>query len=389
MNLHLMCDEKVISRTIASFEKVLPNQNKYIILVPNVDYKCKHVHLTSSNVHYLVYDTPLFWNTIGDVKQYKNIIIHFLTDEDCYFINKINHPSITWIVWGADLYNDMLDKVGFKLYADEKLINDSLISSASERNKLSTLKTWVKNCMPLLTRLIRKSKHLKVLKQRLKAVEKINYVAISPGDFSLLLHYFPQYQHLKQKNFFYYPINEIIPKDFLSSASLGNNIIIGNSASFTNNHIYVMKKLAKVDYGSRKILMPLSYGGNDYYVNKVIETGKILLGDNYEPIIDFMSLQQYNKLLLSSSTYIYGNFRQEAFGNILTGLYVGATVFMEGTSPLLHDLKQKGFLLFSLDQLKDKINYHLTNEEIMHNREIALSEYSEEKLMRYIKESFA
>jgi len=150
-----------------------------------------------------------------------------------------------------------------------------------------------------------------------------------------------------------------------------------------------MKKLAKVDYGSRKILMPLSYGGNDYYVNKVIETGKILLGDNYEPIIDFMPLQQYNKLLLSSSTYIYGNFRQEAFGNILTGLYVGATVFMEGTSPLLHDLKQKGFLLFSLDQLKDKINYHLTNEEIMHNREIALSEYSEEKLMRYIKESFA
>ena len=47
----------------------------------------------------------------------------------------------------------------------------------------------------------------------------------------------------------------------MNSEVCGNSIMIGNSASGTNNHEYVMRILSKLDIGSRRVIVPLSYSG--------------------------------------------------------------------------------------------------------------------------------
>ena len=44
----------------------------------------------------------------------------------------------------------------------------------------------------------------------------------------------------------------------------GRNILLGNSASDTNNHLDAFEALRKLDLDGRKIITPLSYGNANY-----------------------------------------------------------------------------------------------------------------------------
>lgn len=383
-----MSDEKVISRTILSFEKALPHQNKYLILIPNKVYQCRYVKISFQYVYYVVYGSKDFWNIVGDCSQYKNIIIHFLSLEASKFILKIDHPSITWIVWGADLYNEFLVGAGFNLYADKKLVENCMTYNACGQRHLNLIK-YVYHKIPFLVKYVKKFMAKRHNQIEYKAIKKITYVCIANGDLKLLRHFYPKLDHLRQKQFFYYSIDEIIPKKLLNSSELGDNIIIGNSASFTNNHTYVIDALSKADYNDRTILMPLSYGGNNEYVKKIEDYGKEKLGKNYKPILDFFPLNEYNKLLLSCRTFIYGNFRQEAVGNILVGFYIGAVIFLDDSSPLLEDFKDEGFTIYGLSELPKKVNYKLSKEEKVNNRKLTLKIYDTDRQIKLIQGSFS
>ena len=59
----------------------------------------------------------------------------------------------------------------------------------------------------------------------------------------------------------------------------GQDIIIGNSAGSTNNHIDIMKQLSYVGIKDRRVIIPLSYAGNKRYIKKVINYGSSLWGE--------------------------------------------------------------------------------------------------------------
>lgn len=367
MNLHLMLDEKVISRTILYFEEVIPNNNKYIILQSKEGIPHNHVFIEKENVTFEKYGTRRFWEVVGEIKQYRQIICHNLTDPMVDFLLKSNATCpIIWIIWGIELYNLLLTKRGYILYANPNDIG-----------KIKTIKSRI--AMKLLF-----FDEMRKYKRRLKAIEKISYVCCTDGDMKSLLYFYPEFSHLKKMNFFYYPIDDILGDLLISNKELGNNIIVGNSAQFTNNHRYVFELLSNISIGNRKVIVPLSYGEAPQYV---IKCGKIL-GDLFCPITTFMPLNQYNELMISARTYIYGNFRQEAVGNILVALFLGATVFLDKRNPLFEDFSLQGYVVFSLDKIKNMIDYRLTKEEIDRNRKLIKESYSREKLLLYIKEYF-
>ena len=64
----------------------------------------------------------------------------------------------------------------------------------------------------------------------------------------------------------------------MNSEVCGNSIMIGNSASGTNNHEYVMRILSKLDIGSRRVIVPLSYSGKKGYVDHVLQFRQIAFG---------------------------------------------------------------------------------------------------------------
>lgn len=108
-------------------------------------------------------------------------------------------------------------------------------------------------------------------------------------------------------------------------------IQIGNSATPSNDHINIMKKLVKFKDENIKIFVPLSYGDKEY-ADKIIKRGKELFGDKFVSITEFMAEGEYYKFLNQMDIAIFGVKRQQALGNIMSLLYLGKKVFLKKCS---------------------------------------------------------
>ena len=319
------------------------------------------------NVLYTLYGSDDFRNFIGDTSQYKYVILHYLGDELVDFTYSASQTNnFVWIVWGGDLYNSLLEPYGYKLYAYTDFI---------KKGKLGTF-------LPFIDRYLNR----RVIWKRVEAVKRIPYYAILEGDLKLLKMYI-HHLHPTCKDFFYYPVDDMVDDSLKNQQITGNNIFVGNSASLTNNHRKVFEILSTCDLGNRKVITPLSYGpesGRDY----AIKWGNELINDNFYPITEYMPLEEYNKLMFSANLFIYGSYRQEAFGNIVVALYFGGIVVLSHRNPLTEDLKKKGFEIFSLQHLKDLLNYRLPDDVKRRNQELVIKWYNRERLLNVIKSSF-
>lgn len=366
-----MLDEKVISRTICYFEEALPRQNTYIIVVSKGQVSPKYVKSVAPSIYIVENGSVEFWKAIGDVNVYSNILIHQMNSVAAQFVNKIQHSSIVWIVWGADLYSVLLRRKGYKLFYNEKTAKSLLSADKSFISR-------VKSCL---------FQHYWYWRT-LRAINKVTYICAINGDYELLVKYYPKLLRLKRKDFFYYPIDDIIPKALLNVDYLGNDIIVGNSASYYGNHEEVFRQLSTIDIGRRKIKVPLSYGASSV-VKYVKEKGQTILGDSFVPILDYMSLEEYNHFLCGARTFIYGNYRQEAMGNIVVALYIGGAVFLHPSNILLREFKDMGCICFSTEELVEKIHYCLTGEEVLNNKRIIQEHFNRQRLLDIIKTEFS
>jgi dTDP-N-acetylfucosamine:lipid II N-acetylfucosaminyltransferase len=107
----------------------------------------------------------------------------------------------------------------------------------------------------------------------------------------------------------------------------GLNILIGNSADSSNNHIESLEKLLPYREQDVRVYVPLSYG-DQAYASKVIEQGEAWFGHNFFPITSLMPFDQYLGLLSSMDIAIFNHKRQQAMGNTITLLGLGKTVYM-------------------------------------------------------------
>jgi len=371
MRLHILPDEKIINRTIATFEHVFPRDNKYVII--SISGNCRYVTENQINVYVTKPNSPEFWDSIGNVGDYNSIIIHLMTAYAADFINKIVHPSIFWIEWGVDLFDNMLEPRGFKMYYDESVMYPYVHKSLKSR----IAHKYFKFLFP--------SRKVK------RAIEKVRYFVPDSmyDEYPLLLEYYPQYKQLEYKEFFYYPIDQVIDSTIRKELCHGNNIIVGNSGSFTGNHFEVINILSKLNLKDRKVKFPLCYGGSNQYRNDIIKMGNNKLGDKFDALIDYLPLDKYNQYLLDASCYIYNNYRQEAVGNILVALYFGGKVFLSDNSPLFTFYKRLGFVIFSVSAISDDSLNPLDKESIQNNRTLIEKHYSLERLYNLVKQNFA
>lgn len=374
MRLHILPDEKIITRAIRNFECVFPDDNKYVILSGEDDASCKYVDVTENkNIFVRRFDSPMFWESIGNISQYSYIIIHFMSDESARFVNIINHDKIAWIEWGGDMYNVMLARRGYQLYRDEKMV----VKCKEPRLPYQLYK--------LLRPFIKRT----IYKEHYNAIKKCKYFIPDSmeGEYEIFLKYFPEFSHLERREIFYYPIHEILGA-LDNQICSGSSIMVGNSASYTNNHLYVLDRLKRIGCGL-KVIVPLSYPKSTNYVRIVTDYGKKSFGRSFMPLTEYMPLGEYNKLMLSVNSFIYGNLRQEAVGNILIALYIGGRVFLEKKNPLYSYYLSKGLVLFSFDDIRqDLLIKPMAEDDIRRNRSILDQLYSNDRLEYLIRESF-
>src|SRR5690606_19822669 len=123
-----------------------------------------------------------------------------------------------------------------------------------------------------------------------------------------------------------------------------------NSNSLENNHLEVFDLLKNVELPTEmNLIVPLSYGNDVNYKTTVLGIGENLFGHRFLPLIHFMTREQYMDTLATCSAAVFYHFRQQAMGNILALLYLGARVYLCQKNPLFHYFNRIGVFVYDFD----------------------------------------
>lgn len=290
---------------------------------------------------------------IQDISIYDAVILHYLRVEDCTFLlnKKIDIPVI-WFCWGADIYNQG------KFY-NKFLLNKSKILRrriAFKNGFIVGLKQIIKELIPCSI------DYTKTSKTKFLALDQIDYIVpVMPGDFNLITESYEVKFILHHLNY----VNPLVGQDSFKGIN-GKNILLGNSASFTNNHLEAIDQISRIDIGSRKLIIPLSYGNQDIadYVSKYANNK---LGEEQVIILkDFIPFSEYNEMLNSCEIVIMNHLRQQAVGNVVQSLLNGAHLYLRRESTVYQFLIENGFKISCFNTTLELKG--LNQNEVVQNR---------------------
>lgn len=395
MILHISKDEKFIKSAITIFDYAAPGINKYVIWtqdnqekIPSFFYHFKvnnNNHIESFpkkqkifnsksncgveknvNIEFAYYGTEEFFKKIGDLSKYKAIIFHSLIYNHAklaVIIKKVIDVPMVWIPFGYEVHN-MLPEFKTKDF-------HAKVTNAHQSKSLKDVVFLLLN-------------RFKANKIR-EGIKIVNYCAISIND-EFELYKTKINFNAKLIWFSYYPLDVLIKNKNVKPN--GNNILIGNSSTPTNNHIESFELLSKLNLENRNIIVPLSYG-NKKYGDIIVKKGKSYFGDEIRFIRTFLPINEYNEILSSCEVVIMNHTRQQAFGNILSALSFGATLYLNEKSSIYSYLNRIGIFFYSTNSLKDITNMKiptLNEHQLYSNQKIISNLYSFNNITLNVKQ---
>lgn len=373
MILHLLDDEKFTNHAIRLFEDAFPAQNLYLVGVKR--NKALKYSFDADRVSVKVIGSGEYFDFLNS-SDYNLVVIHGYSEyKQKLVVRGLLKGKVALILWGSELYN-RFSRISRHncLEATARLRRKTFLSSG----KLHLL-LFENLIQPLFI-------FLKINSLNKRAFEKLDFVLTNiTGDYELLLSEIRTKPALRW--FSYYSLSNIIEPELLSEA-IGNNILIGNSASYTNNHVEVFEQLKSFPLGSRKLIVPLSYGDSKYA--KVIEQqGRAFFGENFHPLLQFITLSEYNKILQSCSVIIFNHVRQQGIGNITACLYLGKKVFLRKENSAFAYFRTLGVVIFDMDELDEvSLNEALSEADQLTNKQAIEREFDSIKVVETIRASF-
>lgn len=361
--LHCCCDEKFIMGMISLFEEDRTENNDYVVVSESKELK----YVDSSLVRIIstekLYDECL---------KYDVIFVHYLKS---YFFNIIPQlpPTIkvVWFGWGADMYDG----------------NNAIVKS-NYYGKLTG--SYVNKNNGILKLVGGKIKYLIKTKNKRKCtLKRIDYFSgVFPYEYDLIKSSFKDLR-AEPLDFYYGSTSFFVPEvpSDICDISEKHNIIVGNSAAYTNNHLDALINIKESawNYKSGKVIVPLSYGGEEKYKKEILTLGNELFGDSFVPLMTFLPLETYQKLVSSCKSAVFFHKRQQASDNVFMQILNGARVFMSNDNPMLVYLKSQGYKVFSLEEDSQLINIPLSLEEVIHNRKLLSQQYSSSRLIQRVR----
>lgn len=374
MIVHFVIDEKIIDNIIDNFLQVSSN-NIFLVFTEKTSEKFNHITNSGPYVKRYNYKKEDI-NEILDLIGSKSIILHQLNPIFAKTINQIKHSvKVAWIVWGFDVYS--LPKIIPNLYAP--ITKQFLL-----KNKPATQINWFIKKNKVARELFYKLKGQRdPYSEVFKAIKRVDFFSTYiREDFD----FFSKFYDSKTIRFVEASFSNIDQylagnkKNRISEDA--TNIIIGNSNTLESNYLDVISKISETGKEFKEIYCVLSYGNNKDFKSKVISEGQKQLKDIFHPLTDFMSREQYIELLRSCSVGIFFHYRQQAMGNIIALLYMGARVYLSEKNPAYHFFKRKGVLVNSFEKDFDIFhNKRLLIEDAENNRNKLDLIFNKEKVL--------
>ncbi len=300
------------------------------------------------------------YKNVVDIKNKRDLLINFLTiniqiyksnkviihsfDQSYIFFILFLQPwllkKVYWAIWGWDLYSNNYISKDFK------------------------------------TKIIQKIK--KIIFPKIK-----HFITYLEKEYLLA----KKYYNIKDG---YYHECIMYPSNLYKDFSITNlekdsvNIQVGNSASWSNNHLYIFNKISIFKSDNVKIFLPYSYGEN-YKYHSILDEGKKIFGEKLIPMTKLLCLEEYIKFQNSIDIAIFAHDQQEAMGNIITLLSMGKKVYISPKTTSWDFFLDKGIKVYDI---KD-INLSLLEEKVgIENRKKIKEYFSKENYIKQLKNIF-
>ncbi|WP_227938652.1 TDP-N-acetylfucosamine:lipid II N-acetylfucosaminyltransferase [Alkalihalobacillus deserti] len=340
--LHVFNNEKFVNQYIEFMDLNFDYSDHFFLIIgDNKGFEIK----SGQNVLQLTKDIKSVRTLISKMNRCDKLIIHGLSNPNLvkvlFMLPWVLRKS-HWVIWGSDLYYYNFKDKTFKNWAFEIV-----------------RKTVIKNISGFIT-------HIE-------------------GDYDLAKKWYGtkgDYHYC-----FMYPSN--LYKDYKLTNELKNTkriIQIGNSADPSNNHIEIFEKLALLPDKNFEIICPLSYGDPNY-ARFVIDKGKEMFGDKFQPLTEFIPFKQYLETLARIDIAIFNHKRQQAVGNITTLLSLGKKVYIRNDITTWRFCEEHGLKVFSTNELQSLFK-PLPQEIKDNNQKKMMEQFSKKKLVNDWKNIF-
>jgi dTDP-N-acetylfucosamine:lipid II N-acetylfucosaminyltransferase len=311
------------------FESVAPGSNEYVIEALS-DSRSERFPIRVGQVHRVPAGLRGLARVRSKVRYSDIVIAHSMGVQGAVGLAWARPGALrVWSGWGGDYYGSDVSRDSGLLGSSTLELSSSL--SASLARTLGAAKGRIRGAI------------------RREAAKRTDYFSSPiPEDYVVFRRRFPEFRGG------YSQLNYASVEDTFALGPgkvTGDNILVGNSSSFANNHLEVFELLTRQDTSGRKIVVPLSYGDSRSYGSAVLERGRKLFGPDFTPLIDFIPSDQYADLIASCSVVIMGHKRQQALGNVGAALYQGAHVYLDPGSPILEFLRARGAIVQTTTEL--------------------------------------
>lgn len=337
--VHFAVDDKFIPFIQETFEQVFPDKNYY--RVPGNPKEGLKFVRPASNVCIV---GERYWDSsdvADDLQDCDCLIIHFMTR---WFMEGILKAPpkclVVWVGWGADYYYLIEPLLGNLLLPDTTKLSSELIKPRS----------W---CDLLFKALQKPSKVFRYIRRKLMldrsihdVIGRIDLLWVNPEEMSMIETALPGFRGQFHRICYYSAEDTFsVGPDKMS----GPDILIGNSATPTNNHLEAFTLISKLQLDDRKIVVPLSYGDQSYG-DAIERIGKNLFGSRLVALRHFMPLADYYHAISSCGTVIMNHVRQQAGTTIAAALYKGAKIYLRKENPVFAFYRNMGMRLFSIQE---------------------------------------
>ncbi|MCR4828267.1 MAG: TDP-N-acetylfucosamine:lipid II N-acetylfucosaminyltransferase [Bacteroidales bacterium] len=356
---HVFPDEKFFDSTADFYDSLSNVENRYFFYTKNKNYKFKYIKKSDK-----INIVNGIFNYIKELrkKDIDIVFFHTLLGRNYFFSRLVRHKAkVIWWSWGYDIY--------LGRYHSTPLLNIPLYKKLT----LDYIKQHESFHISLYQKIIKNNYEW----IRRKAVKRVDYFIPSiPIDYDLMIEQCPFFH---AKPFPYGLIRQDIPFHYRKQCG---NILVGNSLTYTNNHLDIFETLYSIDFdANRKIVVPISYGDAFSGADKFIALTHFS-DDRVIWLKDFLSREKYFELFDNISHAVFGMMRQQGMGNVMYCLRTGKKVFLYKDSVISRQLNDLGYIFYTIEDDLDSssLSSCLSQDEAKHNYQIYMSRYNHRSL---------
>jgi hypothetical protein len=377
--LHITQDEKFINGAYYLFEQAFPGKNRYVVVKPPADPPIQYLSSALvASAHFEIRSKDSVARLVEMSSRHAVTVLHGMNKFNTSVFAKASHKSrFMGIVHGAEIYNS-------------GLMENNLMGEKTHRLYQETTKRYT-----IYDR----------LKDVYRSFKYKNHDSLNEVDLTKILYQMMVFGSLPGMNyeeyidkklynpfvqkvpFTYYPLEYLAKNDSLRAS--GGDILLGNSASATNNHLEAFDLLSGFDLKDRKMVTPLSYGC-PRYAREIKSEGTKQFGDRFVPLTSFLPIEEYNLIMSNCGIVIMNHYRPQAVGNIIAALYMGSKVFLNDTN-IYQYFNDLGCHIYSIkrDLVDTKEAFQLlSDEQVTHNRTTLSNILGTSVLVDGIQEAF-